>query len=75
MVLGNTKVKRIFVDGGFGKNSIYMNMLALAFKDIEVYAASVAQATAVGAALSIHESWNPTSIPASMIDLKYFASI
>lgn len=75
LVLGNTKVKRIFVDGGFGKNTIYMNMLALAFKDIEVYAASVAQATAVGAALAIHECWNPTSIPASMIDLKYYASI
>ena len=28
MVLNDTPVKRIFVDGGFSKNSVYMNLLA-----------------------------------------------
>ncbi|MDB5109665.1 MAG: carbohydrate kinase, partial [Mucilaginibacter sp.] len=54
LVLKGTAVKRIFVDGGFSKNSIYMNLLALAFPDIEVFAASMAQATAMGAALCLH---------------------
>ncbi len=73
LVMKGTPVNRIFVDGGFGKNPIYMNLLALAFPDIEVYAASVAQATAMGAALAIHKHWNPQLLPSDLIDLKYYA--
>ena len=57
-VIQHTNVNRIFVDGGFSNNSIYMHLLASAFPQLEVYAASVAQATALGAALAIHPSWN-----------------
>lgn len=73
LVMKGTPVNRIFVDGGFGKNPIYMNLLALAFPDIEVFAASVAQATAMGAALAIHQHWNSQLLPADLIDLKYYA--
>ncbi len=68
-----TPVKRIFVDGGFSKNPIYMNLLARQFPDIEVFAASVAQATAIGAALAIHKHWNTQAVPSNLIDLKYYA--
>src|SRR5699024_7090237 len=44
LIIKGSDVKRIFVDGGFSKNSIYMNLLAAAFPDIEVFAASMAQA-------------------------------
>ena len=37
-------IKKIFVDGGFGKNTIYMRLLSAIFPGVEVYAASVAQA-------------------------------
>ncbi|MEO8962625.1 MAG: FGGY family carbohydrate kinase, partial [Ginsengibacter sp.] len=74
LVLKGTEVKRIFVDGGFSKNVIYMNLLASVFPEVEVFAASVAQATAMGAALCIHESWNKRPLPNDMIDLKYFSS-
>jgi sugar (pentulose or hexulose) kinase len=73
LLMKGVPVKRIFVDGGFGKNPVYMNLLAHAFADVEVYAASVSQATAIGAALAIHQSWNERAIPAGMIDLKYFS--
>ena len=73
LVIQDTGVKRIFVDGGFGKNVVYMNMLAAAFPNLEVFAASVAQATAIGAALSIHKHWNTKTIPGDMIELKYYA--
>ena len=62
------------MDGGFGKNVIYMNLLAECFPDIEVYAASMAQASAIGTALSIHEAWNKKSLPNDIIELKYFSS-
>lgn len=73
LVLKGTKVKRIFVDGGFSKNVIYMNMLAMLFPEIEIYAASMAQATAMGAALAIHPTWNKKSLPNDLIALKYYA--
>lgn len=73
MVLKNTGVKRIFVDGGFSKNSIFMNLLARVFPDLEIFAAYMAQATAVGAALAIHKSWNTQPLPNDIVDLKYYA--
>lgn len=66
-------VKRIFVDGGFGKNAVYMNLLAAAFPDLEVFAASMAQATAIGTAIAIHHSWNNKALPSDIIELKYFS--
>lgn len=73
LVLKGTKVKRIFVDGGFSKNQIYMYLLAKAFTEIEVYSASVAQATALGAALAIHKHWNSRPMPVDIIDLKLYS--
>lgn len=72
LVLSGSTVSRIFVDGGFSNNSIYMHLLALAFPKLEVYAASVAQATAMGAALAIHKEWNTFPVPADMVKLKYY---
>ena len=62
-------ITRIFVDGGFSQNPVYMNLLAAAFPNIEVWAASVAQATALGAALAIHDEWNPLPMPPNLITL------
>jgi len=74
LALKGTKVSRIFVDGGFSKNSIYMNLLAKAFPELEVFAASMAQATAVGAAIAIHRNWNSKTLPADIIELKYYST-
>ena len=74
LVIKGTTVKKIFVDGGFGNNSIYMNLLAAFFPEMEVYASSIPQATAIGAALAIHEAWNGEQFPASIIELKRFHS-
>ena len=74
LVLEGTKVKRIFVDGGFSKNSIYMHLLSGAFPGKEVYAASMAQASALGAALCIHKEWNNKPVPKDLIQLIYYSS-
>ncbi len=74
LLLNSTSVKRIFVDGGFSKNSIYMHLLATSFKNMETFAASMAQASAVGAALCIHKEWNSKLIPSDIIELKYYSA-
>ena len=65
-------ITRIFVDGGFSKNPVYMNLLATAFPSVEVFAASIPQSTARGAALAVHHAWNKKPIPSDLIELKYF---
>jgi L-fuculokinase len=74
LIIQDDSVKRIFVDGGFSKNTIYMHLLAKAFPHMEVYAANVAQATACGAALAIHTYWNTKPLPADIIDLKLYTN-
>ncbi|THU31196.1 carbohydrate kinase [Niastella caeni] len=73
LVLHNSPVKKIFVDGGFSKNPLYMNLLANAFPTHEVYAASMAQASAMGAALAVHSSWNKISPSSDLIELKAYS--
>jgi L-fuculokinase len=71
LVLNNI-VNQIFVDGGFSKNEIYMKYLALAFPEKQIYAAEVAQASALGAALVIHNEWNSKNIPENLISIKKY---
>jgi sugar (pentulose or hexulose) kinase len=73
LIVKGSPVTRIFVDGGFGSNSIYMHMLADAFPGIEVYAASVPQASALGAALVLHPHWNNKQLPSDLIELKLYS--
>jgi sugar (pentulose or hexulose) kinase len=73
LVLKNSPVKRIFVDGGFSKNSVFMHLLAISFPAVEVFAASMAQASAIGAALVIHQAWNTNPIPKDIIQLNYYS--
>src|SRR5690606_12909648 len=74
LIINDASVKRIFVDGGFSKNSIYMNLLSHVFSEMEVFASSTAQATALGTALAIHDSWNSNPLPNDLIELKFYAA-
>ena len=70
----NDNTRKIFVDGGFSRNPLYMNLLALQYTGSDVYAASVAQASAVGAAMAVHPHWNKQALPANLIELKHYAA-
>ena len=73
LVLNESDTKRIFVDGGFSRNQVYMYLLAEAFPEMEIYAASVPQASALGAALAIHSHWNKKPLPPDIIELKLYS--
>ena len=74
LILRGTQVRKIFVDGGFSNNTVYMNLLAAFFPAMEVFASSIPQATAIGAALAIHDAWNAEDFPTNIIELKPFKS-
>ena len=73
LILNDASTRKIFVDGGFSKNSLFMNLLAASFPNMEIFAASMAQATALGSALAIHYHWNKKAMPKNIIELKYYS--
>jgi sugar (pentulose or hexulose) kinase len=74
LIIANSKVKRIFVDGGFSNNEIFMSMLAKGYSQYEVFSAAIPQASSIGAALAVHEKWNSKSIPNNLISLQYYST-
>jgi sugar (pentulose or hexulose) kinase len=68
LLLKDAPVKQLLVDGGFSKNEWYMRLLARAFPGLEVYAAEVAQASALGAALMVYSG----NTPKDLIQLKRY---
>jgi len=72
LIMPNDSVKKIFVDGGFSRNALFMHLLSLSFPGIEVYAAGIPQATAIGAALAIHKCWRGNALPDNIIELKLY---
>jgi glycerol kinase len=75
LVMHNSPVKKIFVDGGFGRNPIYMQLLANNYPGHEVYAASMAQASSLGAALAVHKHWNNNNPSSDLIELKLYRPV
>ncbi|MGC4233642.1 MAG: FGGY family carbohydrate kinase [Niabella sp.] len=70
MVLKNSRIANVYVDGGFCRNKIYMQLLANTFSDKTVFATSMAQGTALGAALALHYAWNSQPLPSNLVTLK-----
>jgi L-fuculokinase len=69
-VLDTAPVQHLYVDGGFSHNEIFMQLLAEALPDVTVYAAEVAQASALGAALAVHEAWNDWTITGEHVEVR-----
>ncbi len=62
LIMEDSRQPRIYVDGGFSTNQVFMQLLANCFPECRVYAASLPNATALGAALVLHGAWNPLPI-------------
>lgn len=75
LVFSKIPISRLYVDGGFAHNPLFMHMLATAFPAWEVFAANVSQASAIGAALAIHSKWNQLSIPDDLISLRKYGPV
>lgn len=72
LVLNGSDVPTIYVDGGFSKNHVYMQLLAAAFPEKKVYAASIPQASALGAALAIRKHWNKNNSSSSLVNTELY---
>jgi sugar (pentulose or hexulose) kinase len=72
LVMEGSDIKQIFVDGGFSKNGDYMRGLQDGFKGIEVRAANLPHAAALGAAMQIHRHWNSKGIPEGLVKMRRY---
>ena len=72
LILNNADVDQIFVDGGFSNNPVFMHLLAAAYPNKKVFAATLSQASSLGAAMAIHAHWNTQAIPNQLIQLKQY---
>ncbi|MFN5327241.1 MAG: FGGY-family carbohydrate kinase [Bacteroidota bacterium] len=68
LIIQDSSMQSIYVDGGFSSNQIYMQLLSNYFSSYKVYAAAVPQASAIGAAVAMHQQWNHHSIPSHLVE-------
>ena len=74
LAIGNSGVKKIFVDGGFSKNLIFMNYLVQAFPDHEIYTTSLAQASSLGAAMVFRNKLTSNQFDSALLNIKRFGA-
>jgi sugar (pentulose or hexulose) kinase len=53
LAMGDTAIDKFFITGGFGKNTIFMKLLATQFPDKEIYSVQLQQSSALGAAMVV----------------------
>jgi len=54
LAIGSSEIKRVFVDGGFSSNDVFISMLANKLPTYKIYSTSFALGTALGAALLVN---------------------
>jgi hypothetical protein len=57
-LVASSNVQNLYIDGGFSRNRIFMELLRRELPSLRIAAAEVGQATALGAAMVLHEHWN-----------------
>ena len=53
LVIGDTSVRKVFVDGGFSSNALFLRFLANKLQNYDVYSSDFANGSAVGAAMVV----------------------
>lgn len=69
LIIADTKPTKIVIEGGFAKNSIFLKLMSEAFFGIDIYISELTQASALGAALVIAQSWNNQSFTSKELKL------
>ncbi len=64
MVCGN--IRRVYISGGFVKNKVFMELLQAFLPDWEIGIAENKRASALGAAIALHEVWQDEPLPESI---------
>ena len=69
LVMNGKNIKKIFLDGGFVDNLIFINMLSAKLPDFEIIPSQIPLGSAIGAALAIKQHWINHPISCNIIAL------
>ncbi len=58
LAIGNTSPDKLFISGGFCNNQLFMQLLASYLPEVDLYITNLKRASALGAALVLHQHWN-----------------
>ncbi len=61
--IGNTPIKKVYIDGGFSENDLYVKMLSRYFFNYEIYKSRSPIGSALGAAIVISEEHTRANLP------------
>ena len=67
LAIGTSKIKDIYIDGGFADNEVFIQMLCSKLSDYNIYSSSFALGSALGAALLV----NLRTLPADFLKNNY----
>jgi len=67
---GSTDIEKVMITGGFCDNTLFMQLLASYFPEMNFYTSTLKRATAVGAALVLHRHWNDTQTLDHLFDFE-----
>ncbi len=67
LAAGDTPIRKLYVDGGFAANDLYLKMLAAALPGWSVIASEASLGSALGAALAVRNS----RLPAGFLEAEY----
>ena len=65
--MGNTRINKIYIDGGFGDNDLYVKLLAHAFPQQKIRTIQTPLGSALGAAMAV----NPTPVKRKFLRKNY----
>ena len=62
----------MYITRAFCDNDIFVKLLASRFPEIEIYSASMTEASALGADLLLHDCWNDNRPIQNLLKFKYY---
>ena len=68
------QIKEIIITGGFTSNEIFLNLLSCFYPNHQIYSSKLSRASALGAAMVLHEDWNEQPIDKELLSFKNYQS-
>ncbi|HTD93763.1 MAG TPA: hypothetical protein VK644_08130, partial [Chitinophagaceae bacterium] len=72
LLLNKSRFTKVYVTGGFTRNTLFMDILQHFFPALDFYLASVSNGSALGAAIAIHDKWNEGELNKNVVETTLF---
>lgn len=71
--IGDSKIKKLYIDGGFANNDIFVSLISDHFRHLKVYTTQSPMGSAIGAAMAVQSKKSPKTVAPSFLTNTYHA--